>query len=74
MIHLTEARKIICSGEPVDLVLHKLNGERVYANNVRCTSSYYKANTVKLQFLDSKEIRDFKAILITHINGTEVYL
>lgn len=74
MPHLTEAREIINSGEPVDLVIHKLNGERIIANNVVCTSSFHKGNTFNLRFLNSNEFRKMKAVLLTEINGEEVYL
>ena len=74
MLHHTEARKVIVSKEPVDLVIHKLNGERIVANNVVCTSSYHKGNTFNLKFQDSEEFRKMKAYLLTELNGEEVYL
>lgn len=74
MLSFSEAREIINSGEPVDIVIHKKNGERIEANNVVCTSSYHKGNTFKLKFLDSNEFRDMKAVLLTELNGEEIYL
>lgn len=65
---------MIESKEPVDLKLWKMNGEIIEANNVVCTSSYFKGNTFNLKFLDSNEFRKIKAVCIHEVNGEEVYL
>ena len=74
MIHLTEARKIIESGEPIAIGFWKENGERVEADNVVCTSSNFERNTINLKFKTSNQFRKIHAVLIYHVNGTEVVL
>lgn len=73
-MHIGKARLLIESKEPVDLKLWKMNGEIIVANNVICTSSYFKGNTFNLKFLDSNEFRKIKAVCIHEVNGEEVYL
>lgn len=72
MIHLSQVRKALNSGEPCDLSFWKKNGEIVHASNVVCTSSYFKNNTVNLKFLESDEFRKIKIYLIFQFNNQEV--
>lgn len=74
MLHLSDARKIIESGDPFSVSFIKKDGELVHANNVVCTSSYHNGNTFNLKFLDSNEFRKIKAVLIINISGEEIYL
>ena len=74
MIHLSEARKIIESGEPIAIGFWKLNGEKVEADNVICTSSNFHNNTFNLKFKTSAQFRKIHAVLVYHVNGTEVVL
>jgi hypothetical protein len=74
MIHLTEARKIIESGEPISIGFFKANGEKVEADNVVCTSSNFHNNTFTLKFKISNQFRKIHAVLVYHVNGTEVAL
>ena len=74
MLHLAQARKIIESGETIEISFWKKNGEIVHSEKVVCTSSYFHGNTFNLKFIESEEIRKIKALLIFNVNGEEVYL
>jgi len=74
MLHLAQARKIIDSHQPITISFWKKNGEIVHAENVVCTSSYFRGNTFNLKFLNSEEFRKVKAVLIFNVNGEEVFL
>jgi hypothetical protein len=74
MWHLNEARKLIESGEPFDLIYIKENGTIMNAKNVICTSSYFNGNTFNLKFLDSNQFRKIHAFLILNVSGEEIYL
>lgn len=74
MLHLSQARKIIESGEPFDVSFWKRNGEIVEAINVVCTSSYFHGNTFNFKWIDSDQFRKVKALLIFNINGEEVFV
>ena len=74
MLHLSQARKLIESHDPLDVSFWKLNGEIVHAHNVVCTSSYFHGNTFNFKFLDSGEFRKVKALLIFNLSGEEVFV
>lgn len=74
MLHITEARKVLESKDPLDISFWKKNGEIVHASNVVCTSSFFEGNTFNILFTESREVRKIKALLIFSINGEEVYL
>ena len=74
MLHLAQARKIIESGDPIDVSFWKKDGEIVHAANVVCTSSYYHASTFNFKWLDSSQFRKVRAKLIFNVNGEEVFV
>lgn len=74
MLHLHMARKMLETHQPVNICFWKRNGEIVRADNVVCTSSYFRGNTFNIKFLESEEFRKIKAVLIFNINGEEVYV
>lgn len=74
MLHLHTARKMLESQQPVNICFWKRNGEIVRADNVVCTSSYFRGNTFNIKFIESGEIRKIKAVLIFNINSEEVYV
>jgi hypothetical protein len=74
MLHLNEARKLIESGDPIDLIYVKENGALMNARNVICTSSFFNGNTFNLKFLDSNQFRKIHAFLIINVSGEEIYL
>lgn len=73
-IHITTARKMLNSGDPMDIRFWKSDGSIVNANNVICTSSSFENNTINIMFLDSKQIRKVRVISIFDINGMEVFI
>jgi len=52
----------------------KKSGEIVVANNVVCTSSFFKNDTVNIRFLNSGEIRKIRLSSIFEFNNQEVCL
>lgn len=74
MLNSAVVRKMIESGEVVDISFWKKNGEIVHAKKVRCTSSNFENSTYNFFFTESEEVRKVKASLIFNINGEEVYL
>ncbi|MFK5855242.1 MAG: hypothetical protein QM503_03860 [Bacteroidota bacterium] len=72
MIHVGKVRKQLMEHQPVSLKFWKRNGEIVAANNVVCTSSYFKNDTVNLKFLTSDEFRKIRVLSIFEFNGEEV--
>jgi len=74
MLHLSQARQLLESHDPLDISFWKQNGEIVHAHNVVCTSSYFHGNTFNLKFLDSGQFRKVKALLIFNVSGEEVFV
>lgn len=74
MLHLAQARKIIESGQPINISFWKSNGDIVRANNVVCTSSYFHGNTFNFKWLNSEQFRKVKALRIFQINDEEVFV
>lgn len=74
MIHLSDARKVINQRKPINIKFWKKNGEIVTANNVVCTSSFFKNDTINFKFLNSEEIRKIRIFSIFELNGDEVCL
>ncbi len=74
MIHLSDARKLIESKDPVDLSFWKSNGEEVHARYIVCTSSNFHNNTFNFKFIDSGEIRKVKALLMFNLSGEEIFI
>jgi hypothetical protein len=74
LIHINDMRKLLNSGEPVNLKCWKLNGDILVYNNVVMTSSYHKGNSFNIKFQASGEIRKVKAVCIHEINNMEVFL
>lgn len=74
MLHLSQARKLIESHDPLNISFWKLNGEIVHARNVVCTSSYFHGNTFNFKFLESGEFRKVKALLIFNVSGEEIFV
>lgn len=73
-IHITTARKMLSSGDPMDIRFWKADGSIITANNVICTSSNFANNTINIMFIESKQIRKVRVISIFEINGMEVFI
>ncbi len=74
MLHLAQARKIIESGQPINISFWKSNGDIIHANNVVCTSSYFHGNTFNFKWLNSEQFRKVKALRIFQLNDEEVFV
>lgn len=74
VVHMTTARKMLESGDALDVKFWKSDGSIVHANNVICTSSSFRHNTVNLKFLTSKQFRKVRVVSIFEINGMEVFM
>lgn len=73
-IHINTAREMLRSGDALDLKFWKTDGTIVHANQVICTSSHFKGNTVNLKFLTSNQFRKVRMVTIFEINGMEVFM
>lgn len=74
MIHISTLRKEINKKKPMSIRFWKKSGEIVVANNVVCTSSFFKNDTVNIRFLNSGEIRKIRLSSIFEFNNQEVCL
>ena len=74
VVHMTTARRMLDSGDAVDLKFWKSDGTIVSANNVICTSSNFKNNTVNLKFLSSGQFRKVRVVSLFEINGMEIFM
>lgn len=72
-IHITTARKILESPEPVELTVLTTKAEmRTYKNAVGLRRQHY-AGSRNIKLLDSGEIRKIRDCLILAINGSQVF-
>lgn len=74
MIHISNLRKLLNSGDSCNLKFWKKSGEIVHAQNVVCTSSFFKNDTVNIKFISSEEIRTVRLSSIFQFNNQEVCL
>lgn len=73
-IHITTARKIIDSGDPVDMKVWKKDGSVMVLH--RCVGLRYnfRNGTRTIKILASREIRTIRDVCIFEVNGQEVFL
>lgn len=73
-IHISQARRILDNGQPVDLRFVKSNGQIVEAQE--CVSLRYDIYTGirQIKFLKSHQIRSIRDCLIIGINEFDVFL
>ncbi len=74
MITIQRIRKIIEAGNTFSIRFWDKNGDIVNAENVTCTSSFYRTNTINILFPDSGETRTVRVWSIFEFNGMEVAL
>lgn len=74
-IHISQARKMLDSGQPVELTVVRLkNGSLIrYENAVSLRYDYYKG-TRSIKMLKSGQIRTIHDVCITGIDDYDVYL
>lgn len=73
-IHITTARKMIDSGDPVDLKAWKKDGSVMELH--RCVGLRYnfRNGTRTIKVLASREIRTVRDVCIFEVNGLSVFL
>ncbi len=73
-IHITTARKIIDSGDPIDLKVWKKDGSVMELR--RCVGLRYnfRNGTRTIKVLASREIRTIHDVCIFEVNGLSVFL
>lgn len=73
-IHITTARKIIDSGDPIDLKVWKKDGSVMVLH--RCVGLRYnfRNGTRTVKVLASREIRTIHDVCIFEVNGQPVFL
>ena len=73
-IHITTARKLIDSGDPVDIKAWKKDGSVM--SLTRCVGLRYnfRNGTRTVKVLESREIRTIRDVCIFEVNGIAVFL
>ena len=73
-IHISTARHILNSGDPVDISVWKSDGSIVhYKNCISCRYDFY-GGWRNIKLLSSGEFRRIREVLIFSVNSLEVYL
>lgn len=74
-IHISQARKMLESGQPVNLTVVRLrNGALIQYNNVISLRYDYYKGTRSIKILSSGQIRTIHDVCIIAINEFEVFL
>ena len=72
-IHISTARQMLISPEPLDLVVLTTKGELREYKNVIGLKPHHYAGSRNIKFIDSGEIRKIRDCLILAVNGLEVF-
>jgi hypothetical protein len=59
---------------PFSITYRKKNGQLVKASNVVVTSWFSNGRTMNILYIDSREVRKIKRILVFKINEIKIYL
>lgn len=73
-IHITTARTMLNSGDPVYVSVWKANGEILHLHNCILLRYDYYAGTRNIKLLSSGQIRKIRDCCIFAVNGLEVFL
>lgn len=73
-IHITTARAILNSGDPVDISVWKANGEIMHLKNCISLRYDFYAGTRNVKLLTSGQIRKVRDCCIFAVNDCEVFL
>lgn len=73
-IHISTARKMLDSGDPVDLKVWRRNGAAMVLKNCVGLRYNFRAGTRQVKILASRQIRTIRDVCIFEINGLQVYL
>ena len=73
-IHISTARHILNSGDPVDLLVWKSDGSILQLNNCISLRYDYYGGWRNVKLLTSGELRRVRDVCIFAVNGLEVFL
>ncbi len=73
-IHITTARKIIDSGDPVDLWLWASDGRVLHYKNCVGLRYNFRSGTRQVKLLDSRQIRTLRDVCLFKINDIDIIL
>lgn len=73
-IHISQARKILDKGRPVNLRVVTSKGEIMEADNVVCLRYDYYGGTRTIKWLSSGQIRTIRDVCIIGLDDFEVFL
>lgn len=73
-IHISTARHILNSGDPVDLLVWKSDGSILQLNNCIFLRYDYYGGWRNVKLLTSGEIRKIRDVCIFTVNSLEVFL
>ena len=73
-IHITTARTMLNSGDPVDLSVWKSDGSILHLHNVISLRYDYYGGWRNIKLLTSGEMRRIRDCCVFQINGLEVFL
>ncbi len=73
-IHITTARAMLNSGDPVDISVWKANGEILHLTNCISLRYDFYAGTRNVKLLANGQIRKIRDACIFQVNDLEVFL
>lgn len=73
-IHISTARHILNSGDPVDLLVWKSDGSILQLNNCISLRYDYYGGWRNVKLLTSGELRRIRDVCIFAVNGLEIFL
>lgn len=73
-IHITTARKMLDSGNPVDIQVFAKDGRVLRMNNCVSLRYDFRAGIRRIKLLDSRQIRTIRDVCLYTINDLEVFL
>jgi len=73
-VHISTARAMLTSGDPVDLKLWKADGSILELNNVVGLQPHFYGGWRNVKILSSGQCRRIRDCLIFSINGLEVFI
>ena len=73
-IHITTARAMLNSGDPVDISVWKANGEILHLQNCISLRYDFYSGTRNVKLLANGQIRKIRDACIFQVNNLEVFL
>lgn len=73
-VHITTARKMIDSGDPVELKVWAKDGRVLHLQNCIGLRYNFRSGTRQVKLLTSRQIRTIRDVLMFEINGLTIYL